>query len=156
MRFWYHFFGFKEGWEFLSCYCVGFSGALGLFVKVIQGGFSRSDQGSVRQKERDERERRKGSKRERERERITNNFWFVEGQIFLYEPNGLVLKCLELSSYYHKPQSRFMKFTLKEFVMSLKIVPPIIILLDTGVNKLMEVNRGTISVYFGTTYLAFF
>ena len=43
MRFWYHFFGFKEGWEFLSCYCVGFSGALGLFVKVIQGGFSRSD-----------------------------------------------------------------------------------------------------------------
>ena len=49
-----------------------------------------------------------------------------------------------------------MKFTLKEFVMSLKIMPPIIILLDTRVNKLMEVNRGTISVYFGTTYLAFF
>ena len=49
-----------------------------------------------------------------------------------------------------------MKFTLKEFVMSLKIMPPIIILLDTGVNKLMEVNRGTISVYFGTNYLAFF
>ena len=43
MRFWYHFFGFREGWEFFSCYCVGFSGALGLFVKVIQGGFSRSD-----------------------------------------------------------------------------------------------------------------
>ena len=62
---------------------------------------------------------------ERERERITNNFWFVYGQIFLYEPNGLVLKCFELSSYYHKPRSRFMKFTLKEFVMSLKkLCPP--------------------------------
>ena len=103
-----------------------------------------------------EKEERGLRERERERERITNNFWFVYGQIFLYEPNGLVLKCFELSSYYHKPRSRFMKFTLKEFVMSLKIMPPIIILLDTRVNKLMEVNRGTISVYFGTTYLAFF
>ena len=57
---------------------------------------------------REEREERNKDRREKEKEERIK----VMDKIVFWGPNWWVLECFELNWYYHKPQGRFVKFTL--------------------------------------------